>query len=74
MRQYTMLFFLVWAVVGAGYFFYDAVQNEEHWTRSEGHWLETVVAGPVIWVMLVLITLLGRGLMLFGYIRGKPLW
>lgn len=70
----AVIFFLVWAVLGGVYFVYDTLQNEERWSRSEGHWLETLVTGPVIWVMLVLITLLGRGLMLFGYLRGKPFW
>lgn len=65
-RMNTVIFFIVWAVVGAVYFVFDTVQNEEQWTRSEGHWAETLVAGPVIWVLLALITVTGRGLMLWN--------
>lgn len=65
-RMNTVIFFIVWAVVGAVYFVFDTVKNEERWTRSEGHWTETLVAGPVIWVLLALITVTGRGLMLWN--------
>ena len=61
-----VVIFLVWGVLGAVYFAYDTVQNEERWTRSGGTWVNTLVEGPVIWMMLFLITVCGRCLMLFG--------
>ena len=66
-----MVIFFAWSAIGAAYFIYDTVQHEERWTRSEGHWLETVAAGPVIWGLNASITVTGRGLLLLEYLRGR---
>lgn len=60
-----IIFFLVWGVMGSVYFVYDAVQNEERWSRSGWTWVDTFIEGPVIWVGFFLITVCGRFLMLF---------
>ena len=70
MFRFAVIFFLIWAVMGIVYFFHDVFRNEERWMRSEGDWVETLIAGPVIWILLLLITVFGRALMLLGYFRG----
>lgn len=54
---YALMF---WSIAGGVYFLWDTLENEYRWSREESEWLPYFLGGPVIWILIACLYLLGK--------------